>query len=121
MLDVNHNILETTIPSKKYFSIGEVSKLCGVLPHVLRYWEEEFPQLSPVKKKGNRRYYRHSDIKLVLKIKYVLHDQGLTISGANKYFLSEKSNSNKNSTNKNYRIKKDLEEILDILSSNTII
>jgi DNA-binding transcriptional MerR regulator len=70
------------IPSKLYFTIGEASKLCEVKPHVLRYWEQEFNQLRPVKRKGNRRYYRKSDIETVRNIKRLLHDQGYTIGGA---------------------------------------
>jgi DNA-binding transcriptional MerR regulator len=70
------------IPAKRYFSIGEVSDLCGVKAHVLRYWEQEFSQLKPVKRSGNRRYYQHHEVLLVRKIRHLLYDQGFTISGA---------------------------------------
>ena len=70
------------IPNKRYFSIGEVAKLSEVKPHVLRYWEQEFPQLSPTKRRGNRRYYQQQDIVLVSQIKSLLYEEGLTISGA---------------------------------------
>ncbi|MDR2208097.1 MAG: MerR family transcriptional regulator [Azoarcus sp.] len=70
------------IPAKRYFSIGEVSELCGVKAHVLRYWEQEFSQLKPVKRSGNRRYYQHHEVLLIRKIRHLLYDQGFTISGA---------------------------------------
>lgn len=70
------------IPSKRYFTIGEVSELCGVKPHVLRYWEQEFTQLRPMKRRGNRRYYQHHEVLLVRRIRDLLYDQGFTISGA---------------------------------------
>jgi DNA-binding transcriptional MerR regulator len=70
------------IPAKRYFTIGEVSELCGVKPHVLRYWEQEFTQLKPVKRRGNRRYYQHHEVLLVRRIRELLYEQGFTISGA---------------------------------------
>ncbi|MDR0564562.1 MAG: MerR family transcriptional regulator [Azoarcus sp.] len=70
------------IPAKRYFTIGEVGELCGVKAHVLRYWEQEFSQLKPVKRGGNRRYYQHHEVLLVRKIRHLLYDQGFTISGA---------------------------------------
>ncbi len=70
------------IPAKRYFTIGEVSELCGVKPHVLRYWEQEFTQLKPVKRRGNRRYYQHHEVLLVRRIRELLYSQGFTISGA---------------------------------------
>ena len=70
------------IPAKRYFTIGEVSDLCGVKPHVLRYWEQEFNQLKPVKRRGNRRYYQHHEVLLVRKIRELLYSEGFTISGA---------------------------------------
>lgn len=70
------------IPAKRYFTIGEVSELCGVKPHVLRYWEQEFTQLKPVKRRGNRRYYQHHEVLLVRRIRQLLYDEGFTISGA---------------------------------------
>ena len=70
------------IPAKRYFTIGEVSDLCGVKPYVLRYWEQEFTQLKPVKRRGNRRYYQHHEVLLIRRIRDLLYDQGFTISGA---------------------------------------
>lgn len=70
------------IPAKRYFTIGEVGVLCGVKPHVLRYWEQEFAQLKPVKRRGNRRYYQHQEVLLIRRIRELLYDQGFTISGA---------------------------------------
>jgi len=71
-----------TIPAKRYFTIGEVSELCGVKPYVLRYWEQEFTQLKPMKRRGNRRYYQHHEVLLIRRIRDLLYDQGFTISGA---------------------------------------
>jgi DNA-binding transcriptional MerR regulator len=70
------------IPAKRYFTIGEVSELCGVKPHVLRYWEQEFTQLKPVKRRGNRRYYQHHEVLLIRRIRELLYEEGFTISGA---------------------------------------
>ena len=71
-----------SIPAKRYFTIGEVGDLCGVKPHVLRYWEQEFTQLRPMKRRGNRRYYQHHEVLLVRRIRELLHEQGYTIAGA---------------------------------------
>ena len=83
-MQTNHTLKETLppIPAKRYFTIGEVSHLCGVKPHVLRYWEQEFTQLKPVKRRGNRRYYQHHEVLLIRRIRDLLYDQGFTISGA---------------------------------------
>jgi DNA-binding transcriptional MerR regulator len=70
------------IPAKRYFTIGEVSELCGVKPHVLRYWEQEFSQLRPVKRRGNRRYYQHQEVLLIRRIRQLLYEEGFTINGA---------------------------------------
>jgi DNA-binding transcriptional MerR regulator len=78
----NHRDELPPIPAKRYFTIGEVSELCGVKPHVLRYWEQEFTQLKPVKRRGNRRYYQHHEVLLVRRIRQLLYDEGFTISGA---------------------------------------
>lgn len=78
----SHKIALPPIPAKRYFTIGEVSELCGVKPHVLRYWEQEFTQLRPVKRRGNRRYYQHHEVLLIRRIRELLYDQGFTISGA---------------------------------------
>lgn len=77
------------IPSKHYFAIGEVSDLCQVKPHVLRYWEKEFPQLSPVKRRGNRRYYQRQDVLMIRQIRALLYDQGFTIDGARRRLSGE--------------------------------
>jgi DNA-binding transcriptional MerR regulator len=82
MLDPSAKIALPPIPAKRYFTIGEVSELCGVKPHVLRYWEQEFTQLKPVKRRGNRRYYQHHEVLLIRKIRELLYEQGFTISGA---------------------------------------
>lgn len=87
------------IPAKRYFTIGEVSDLCGVKPHVLRYWEQEFTQLKPVKRRGNRRYYQHHEVLLIRRIRDLLYEQGFTISGARNRLddtLSSESASNHN-------------------------
>lgn len=77
-----HNHPLPPIPAKRYFTIGEVSELCGVKPHVLRYWEQEFTQLKPVKRRGNRRYYQHHEVLLIRRIRELLYEQGFTIGGA---------------------------------------
>lgn len=82
MLDSTPKMQLPPIPAKRYFTIGEVSELCGVKPHVLRYWEQEFTQLKPVKRRGNRRYYQHHEVLLIRKIRELLYEQGFTISGA---------------------------------------
>ncbi len=82
MLDPSAKVALPPIPAKRYFTIGEVSELCGVKPHVLRYWEQEFTQLKPVKRRGNRRYYQHHEVLLIRKIRELLYEQGFTISGA---------------------------------------
>lgn len=82
MLEPSHNALLPAIPNKRYFSIGEVGELCNVKPHVLRYWEQEFEQLSPMKRRGNRRYYQREDVLMIRQIRSLLYEQGYTISGA---------------------------------------
>ncbi len=82
MLEPSHNDELPVIPGKRYFTIGEVSELCAVKPHVLRYWEQEFPQLKPVKRRGNRRYYQREDVMTIRQIRSLLYDQGFTIGGA---------------------------------------
>jgi len=83
MLDPESSNLELPpIPGKRYFTIGEVAELCQVKPHVLRYWEQEFPQLKPVKRRGNRRYYQRHDVELIRQIRSLLYEQGFTIGGA---------------------------------------
>ena len=82
MLEPSHNDELPAIPGKRYFTIGEVSELCAVKPHVLRYWEQEFPQLNPVKRRGNRRYYQRQDVLMIRQIRALLYDQGFTIGSA---------------------------------------
>ena len=82
MLEAGNNSELPPIPGKRYFTIGEVSELCGVKPHVLRYWEQEFPQLKPVKRRGNRRYYQRQDVLVIRQIRSLLYEQGFTIGGA---------------------------------------
>jgi len=82
MLDPAENLNLPPIPGKRYFTIGEVSELCAVKPHVLRYWEQEFPQLKPVKRRGNRRYYQRHEVQLIRQIRNLLYVDGFTISGA---------------------------------------
>jgi DNA-binding transcriptional MerR regulator len=82
MLEPSNNNELPPIPGKRYFTIGEVSDLCEVKPHVLRYWEQEFPQLKPVKRRGNRRYYQRQDVVMIRQIRSLLYEQGYTIGGA---------------------------------------
>ncbi|MBL4567687.1 MAG: MerR family transcriptional regulator [Porticoccus sp.] len=82
MLEPSNNNQLPPIPGKRYFTIGEVSDLCDVKPHVLRYWEQEFPNLSPVKRRGNRRYYQRQDVLIIRQIRSLLYEQGFTIGGA---------------------------------------
>jgi len=82
MATSNNKEVLPPIPAKRYFTIGEVSELCGVKPHVLRYWEQEFTQLKPVKRRGNRRYYQHHEVLLVRRIRELLYQEGFTINGA---------------------------------------
>ena len=82
MLEASNNNELPAIPGKRYFTIGEVSELCAVKPHVLRYWEQEFTQLKPVKRGGNRRYYQHHEVLLIRRIRQLLYEEGFTISGA---------------------------------------
>ena len=89
MLEPSNNNELPAIPGKRYFTIGEVSELCAVKPHVLRYWEQEFPQLKPVKRRGNRRYYQRDDVLTIRQIRSLLYDQGYTIGGARQRMTDE--------------------------------
>jgi len=89
MLEASNNDELPPIPGKRYFTIGEVSDLCGVKPHVLRYWEQEFPQLKPVKRRGNRRYYQRQDVLMIRQIRSLLYEQGFTIGGARQKMSGE--------------------------------
>ena len=91
MLEPSHNNELPVIPGKRYFTIGEVSELCAVKPHVLRYWEQEFPQLKPVKRRGNRRYYQRQDVLLIRQIRSLLYDEGFTIGGARQRMSGEEA------------------------------
>lgn len=89
MLEPSQNNDLPQIPAKRYFTIGEVSELCAVKPHVLRYWEQEFPQLKPIKRRGNRRYYQRQDVVTIRQIRALLYDQGFTIGGARQQLEGE--------------------------------
>ena len=101
------------IPSKRYFTIGEVSKLCVVKPHVLRYWEQEFPQLKPVKRRGNRRYYQHQDVLTIRQIRTLLYEHGFTIGGARQRM----SNSNGKGGPSESELSKLVREMIDELEA----
>lgn len=110
------------IPAKRYFTIGEVSDLCGVKPHVLRYWEQEFAQLKPVKRRGNRRYYQHHEVLLIRRIRELLYEQGFTINGArNKlshHAVAEEVKSELAPTegaSRHSNLRRELEAVLEIL------
>lgn len=105
------------IPAKRYFTIGEVSDLCGVKPHVLRYWEQEFTQLKPVKRRGNRRYYQHHEVLLIRRIRELLYEQGFTISGARNKLDTRLANGNANGHDSGVE---DLAAGLPPLEANTI-
>ncbi len=104
------------IPGKRYFTIGEVSELCAVKPHVLRYWEQEFPQLRPAKRRGNRRYYQRHDVIMVRQIRNLLYDQGFTIGGARLQLSGEGAKQDLNQTHQILRqMRVELEEVLHLL------
>ena len=106
------------IPGKRYFTIGEVSELCGVKAHVLRYWEQEFPKLKPMKRRGNRRYYQRQDVLLIRQIRSLLHEQGYTINGARQKLSGEEAEDDNSQTNQLSRqIITELEDILAVLKS----
>lgn len=116
MLEVSNNHELLTIPNKRYFTIGEVSELCNVKPHVLRYWEQEFPQLKPVKRRGNRRYYQRHDVLLIRQIRSLLYDQGYTIGGARQQLSGESAKGDTSMSQQViYQVRKELEEVLQIL------
>ncbi|EIK45555.1 MerR family transcriptional regulator [Cellvibrio sp. BR] len=116
MLEPSHNDELPVIPGKRYFTIGEVSELCAVKPHVLRYWEQEFPQLNPVKRRGNRRYYQRQDVLTIRQIRSLLYDQGFTIGGARLQMTNEDNGSSSGQLNQLVvRMIDDLEHLLDLL------
>jgi DNA-binding transcriptional MerR regulator len=104
------------IPGKRYFTIGEVSDLCQVKPHVLRYWEQEFPQLKPVKRRGNRRYYQRHDVLMIRQIRSLLYEQGFTIGGARQQLSGETAKEDLQQSQQIIRqLRGELEEVLQIL------
>jgi len=113
MLDPADNLELPPIPGKRYFTIGEVSELCAVKPHVLRYWEQEFPRLKPVKRRGNRRYYRRQDVILVRQIRSLLYVEGFTITGArNKLPMDDPANESRERAEVIITLIDNLEEVL---------
>jgi DNA-binding transcriptional MerR regulator len=116
MLDPGSNRELPPIPAKRYFTIGEVSELCAVKPHVLRYWEQEFPQLKPVKRRGNRRYYQRHDVIMVRQIRSLLHEQGFTILGARQRLEGDDARDDVTRSQQLVRqMRSELEEILQVL------
>jgi DNA-binding transcriptional MerR regulator len=116
MLEPSHNHELPTIPGKRYFTIGEVSELCAVKPHVLRYWEQEFPQLKPVKRRGNRRYYQRQDVLVIRQIRGLLYDQGFTIGGARQRLEGEEARDDQSQSQQIVRqMRTELEEVLRLL------
>jgi DNA-binding transcriptional MerR regulator len=116
MLEAGNNNELPAIPSKRYFTIGEVSELCGVKPHVLRYWEQEFPTLKPVKRRGNRRYYQRQDVVLIRQIRSLLYEQGYTIGGARQKMAGTDAEPDAGQYIEVIReMRKELEEVLNIL------
>ena len=116
MLEPSNNDELPTIPGKRYFTIGEVSDLCGVKPHVLRYWEQEFPQLKPVKRRGNRRYYQRQDVLVIRQIRGLLYEQGFTIGGARIRLEGEEAREDVTQTQQIVRqMRTELEELLKTL------
>ncbi len=113
MLEPSHNNELPAIPGKRYFTIGEVADLCHVKPHVLRYWEQEFSQLSPVKRRGNRRYYQRADVLLIRQIRSLLYDQGFTIGGAKQKL--ESHNTREEDTQYKQLIRQMISELEDVL------
>ena len=104
------------IPGKRYFTIGEVSDLCGVKPHVLRYWEQEFPTLKPLKRRGNRRYYQRQDVILIRQIRSLLYEHGFTIGGARQKLSGEEAKVDINQSQQIIRqLRAELEDVLNIL------
>ncbi len=116
MLEAGNNNELPAIPGKRYFTIGEVSELCGVKPHVLRYWEQEFPQLKPVKRRGNRRYYQRRDVLIIRQIRSLLYEEGFTIGGARQRLTGEEHKEDVSQSQQIIKqVRVELEEILKIL------
>jgi len=122
MLEPTNNDELPVIPGKRYFTIGEVSELCAVKPHVLRYWEQEFPQLKPVKRRGNRRYYQRQDVMTIRQIRSLLYDQGFTIGGARLKMDDENASEALADSDFDQMVSKmitELEDVLKLLKSPT--
>ncbi len=116
MLEPSNNNELPPIPGKRYFTIGEVSELCEVKPHVLRYWEQEFPQLKPVKRRGNRRYYQRQDVLMIRQIRALLYEQGFTIGGARQQLDSDTAKTDTQQSQLIIKqLRNELEEVLEIL------
>ncbi len=116
MLEPGNNDQLPPIPGKRYFTIGEVSDLCMVKPHVLRYWEQEFPQLKPVKRRGNRRYYQRQDVLIIRQIRSLLYDEGFTIGGARQRLTGDEAKSDVSQSQQIIKqVRIELEQILKIL------
>lgn len=116
MLEPSNNSDLPPIPGKRYFTIGEVSELCEVKTHVLRYWEQEFPQLKPLKRRGNRRSYQRQDVILVRQIRSLLYEQGFTIGGARQRLSGEEARDDANQSQQIIRqLRAELEKILELL------
>jgi DNA-binding transcriptional MerR regulator len=116
MLEPGNNDELPPIPGKRYFTIGEVSELCAVKPHVLRYWEQEFPQLKPVKRRGNRRYYQRQDVIVIRQIRGLLYDEGFTIGGARQRLTGDEARSDISQSQQIIRqVRQELEDVLRIL------
>ena len=116
MLEPGNNDQLPPRPGKRYFTIGEVSDLCAVKPHVLRYWEQEFPQLKPVKRRGNRRYYQRQDVLIIRQIRSLLYDEGFTIGGARQRLTGEDAKSDVTQSQQIIKqIRMELEQVLKIL------
>ncbi len=116
MLEPGNNDELPPIPGKRYFTIGEVSDLCAVKPHVLRYWEQEFPQLKPVKRRGNRRYYQRQDVLIIRQIRSLLYNEGFTIGGARQRLTGDDAKSDVTQSQQIIKqIRMELEQVLKIL------
>ncbi len=121
MLEPSNNNDLPAIPGKRYFTIGEVSDLCDVKPHVLRYWEQEFPQLKPVKRRGNRRYYQRQDVLTIRQIRALLYEHGFTIGGARQRLTEEGTIVDESAERFSMIVREmivELEDLLTILSTN---
>ena len=116
MLDQGNNTELPAIPAKRYFTIGEVGELCAVKPHVLRYWEQEFPALNPVKRRGNRRYYQRHDVLMIRQIRALLYEEGFTITGARARLEGPQARAEASMSHQILcQVRMELEEVLSLL------